>query len=115
MDRPVSAARRWALYTTQEGRFDSSEGSPAAAPSLAVACVAQEDGAGGVELVTGDYYCWNAERGAWEAFDLLTLVCRLAMRAPLEAVGVGATVGSHVFERVCERARRDPFVRGEAP
>jgi len=98
----------WRIYYTDGETFDSSQGSPADAPSRGVAVIVVVDREVGRGLLhRWDWYFWNTEDRQWYGCDQWGLIDHL-LDNRATAVKMGRSVSQDRWHAILQRATNDP-------
>ena len=98
---------RWRIYYADGSTFDSSMGSPAAAPVAGFICAVGYDETNRRYIMHGwDHYCWDLEAQQWWGMDLMGVFDRLR-QGKVYAYKEGRTVTRALFQELMRRAHED--------
>lgn len=98
----------WRIYYADGSIFDSSQGTPEAAPATGFICALGYDESGDRYMMQSwDHYCWDRDAKQWWGMDLCGVFDRLR-RNKVFAYKEGRTVTKAEFGAIVSRANADP-------
>ena len=109
MPAASSPPARWIIHYADGTTFSSEDGEPHQAPASGFVTAVGFDNEGRRYLMNGwDHYRFDRETGQWWGHDLMGVFDRLRHNLEIYAYKEGRTVGSQLYQEICNRACRAP-------